>query len=228
MITVNEMIMRTVIYGLLASLFLSSYCFSPVFGQSFDKLTTDLIYALKNKYAVDGSLSAEFEMQVQYPDQDLTRYPGQYYSKGSKYRVDMNGQSIISNGEKQWVWDKQNQYVEIYSAEDQTGFSPDGILKLLHSDEYSYAIVFEGMLGGDLVKQIEFKPNDDFSDLTKARLTILADSHVISGMKVFYRDASTMDIQLKNLRQDAILKSSLFEFDSKKHPEVTIEDLRLD
>jgi len=197
-------------------------------GQSYNSDTDQLLSSLQEKYGQEDNYTIEFVMTIRYPEQSPIEQKGDYYSLGDKYRINMPDQKIICNGEKQWVWDIENNYVQIYGATQDAVFSPKGIFDLLHSDQYSYAMTYEGMRAGKVVKEIEFKPNDSFTDLGKARLTLDGSNNSIEKLELFYKDATRIELDLVNVSNKVVKEAAFFSFEKEKHPGITVDDLRLE
>lgn len=197
-------------------------------GQSYNSDTDQLLSGLQENYGQDDNYTIEFVMTIRYPEQTPIEQKGNYFSFGDKYRINMPDQKIICNGEKQWVWDIENNYVQIYSASQDAVFSPRGVFDLLHSDQYSYALTYEGIRAGKEVKEIEFKPNDSFSDLGKARLTLDGSKNSIEKLELFYKDATRIELDLVNVSNKVLKEEAFFSFEKERHPGVTVDDLRLE
>ena len=213
--------------------FLFSLCFILSFGeflraQSYNSDTDALMSELQELYGQEDNYDIDFVMTIKYPGQDLIRQKGSYISQGNKYLISMPDQKIICDGEKQWVWDIPNNYVQIYGASEEAIFSPKGVFDLLYSDQYTYAMTYEGMRAGKPVKELEFKPNDDFTDLGKARLTLFGQTNAIEKLELFYKDASRITLKLSQISNAASFDAGLFSFKKEDHPDITVDDLRLE
>lgn len=202
--------------------------FGTLLAQSYNTSTDQLLDGLQEKYGKEDNYAIDFVMTIMYPEQDAIEQKGKYFSQEDNYRINMPDQKIICNGQKQWVWDLKNNYVQIYSATEDAVFSPRGIFDMLHSDQYAYAMIYEGMKGGKLVKQMEFKPNDRFTDLGKARLSLNGEDHSIEKLELFYKDATRIVLELTNVSKTVVEDSDFFSFQKEKHPGVTVDDLRLE
>lgn len=197
-----------------------------IMAQGLDKESEKYVRKLQSKYAAHTGHDVLFEMTLQYPEEEPIQYEGHYWSKGDQYKIHVQNQIIVCDGSTQWVYDKTDKLITIYDA-DEAGFtiSPKGVFDMLKSDEYTYALNFSGVKAGQKIDELELKPNEEFSDFFKARLTVLSDQLLLNKLETFYKDGSRMTLELKDFK---IInpEDSIFHFDPSKYSGAEVEDLR--
>lgn len=188
-----------------------------------DPEATKILKKLKGIYGKFDGLSIDYELELeQGEDKEIQK--GNIYQKGDKYRIDNNGNIIISDGEKVLVYiSKQNelQVNDIVEGEEQM-FTPAKILNIdENSKEFVYVITGEDSKG----YKIEFKPLDRDSEIMKIRIRVNKAQTEISSVKIFSDDGSRMTFivkEIKNVKET----SKSFKFDKSQYPGIREIDLR--
>ncbi len=224
--------MKNCIKFLAALLCIAFFSNNILAQESNDPAATAILKNLKEQYESFGAMTASFDLEIELPEQDVEVQSGTFYQSGDSYRIDMEAQTIISNGKVLWVYLKENNEVQINSAEDmdedEDFISPKDLFNFYENDDFYYALTAEEEEQGKMVQQIEFKPLDEYSEYFKMRLTVEKKTNKVKRLKVFSKDGSRFTLKLKDLKHDAI-DTALFTFDKSKYPEgIHVEDLRID
>ncbi len=217
-------ILRNRQFGLIGFFFL--LIASNIMAQSMDPESEKYIQSIQEKYTKMKGYEVDFSIKMKYPEEEGQIITGQYWSKQKQYKIEMDDQIIVSNGQDQWIYNKEDELVSIYDAEDaEFTISPQGIFDMLKSDEYSYAMTFSGVKDGTKINEIEFKPNDEYSDFFKARLTVGQDNKDLRMLETFYRDGSRVTISLKSFKE-IVKEDPFFVFVPEQYGDIEVEDLR--
>ncbi len=196
-----------------------------------DPAAKSVLDKLKTKYEAFSSLSAEFDLIIEIPEEDRIEQKGAMAQEGDKFRLELEGQTIISDGTTLWVHLPQNNEVQINDAEDFQDegdmLSPQDILKKYESGEFVYILADEYMKDNTIIQQIEFKPTDSDADYYKMRLLVDKKKNTIKEMKAFSRDGSRYTFRMTKLVENDTFDKGFFSFDKSKFPNVDVQDLRL-
>jgi len=186
---------------------------------------------LRTKYEAGGSLQAEVALEIQFPESPVEVQKGSITQVGEQFRVEFDQQIVISNGETIWMYLPDNKEVQVYDAEDSAtegGFMrPLDLLTIYDSDGYEFDIVGEVEEGGTSLRQIEFKPTDRESEMSKIRLTYDPVKNEIRRVRVFNKDGSRFALLLTSVKTGQEVAASTFTFNAKDYPGVLVEDMRL-
>jgi len=186
---------------------------------------------LRVKYEAGGSLQAEVALEIQFPESPVEVQKGTITQSGERFRVEFDQQVVISDGETVWMYLPDNQEVQIYDAEDSAtegGFMrPQDLLTIYDSDGYEYDIVGEVVEDGVTLRQIEFKPTDRESEMSKIRLTYDLSKKEIRRVRVFNKDGSRFALLLTSVKTGQAVADATFTFETKDYPGVMVEDMRL-
>ena len=204
------------------------------FAQTTDVRAKAILDKMKTRYQTYTTLGADFTLLIDLPGEDLVTQRGMLKQAGEKFRLDLDQQAIISNGETVWLYLKNNQEVQINDAEfDEAaadGFmGPQDLLKIYERGDMEYALVNEQPRDGRVVQQIEFKPlaRED-AEYSKLRLTIDKRTLDIIDIMAFAKDGSRYTFQLDKLRPNESYADTDFEWQSAECPDCYVEDLRID
>ncbi len=152
---------------------------------------------------------------------------GIIYMKGSKYRVNISGQEIYSDGANIWTYDKSANEVQLtkFDAASNT-ITPQKMFTDFYDKDFLYKLYDEKKEGGKLIQEIELTPIDKTKPFFKVLVYVdKATSNIVSS-KVFEKNGNHYIYKITNMKTNTTLPDSLFTFDSKKYPKAEIIDLR--
>ncbi|GLR17496.1 LolA family protein [Portibacter lacus] len=174
-----------------------------------------------------SSVEMDFELEISFPGMEAEIQTGKIIQQGDKYYVNMDMQSVYSDGTSLWLHMKNNNEVQWSNAESAAagGFmDPSSLLNMYKTGEYAYAIT--GEASG--VQSIEFKPLDSSSPYSKMRLEVVKGKNEVKQMTVFAKDASKYTMKIKEIISNKTYPDETFVFNKSKYPGVHVEDLRID
>jgi len=152
---------------------------------------------------------------------------GIIYMKGSKYRVNISGQEIYSDGANIWTYDKSANEVQLtkFDAASNT-ITPQKMFTDFYDKDFLYKLNGEKKEGGKLIQEIELTPIDKTKPFFKVLVYVdKATSNIVSS-KVFEKNGNHYIYRIASMKTNTTLPDSLFTFDSKKYPKAEIIDLR--
>lgn len=184
---------------------------------------------VKQKYDSYKSIEADFSLSIEVPEQPKEVQKGKLSQQGNNYRLEMEGQTVISDGKTTWLYLPTVNEVQINDADlgdDKGIYSPKDILTIYEKGEFVYALTNEFAKDGKLVQQIEFKPLKKGVEYSKLRLSVDKKTNDIISVEAFIHDGSRYTLQLTKLTPNKTFTASTFTFDKSKYPNVYVEDLR--
>jgi outer membrane lipoprotein-sorting protein len=203
---------------------------SMAFGQSSVDIKDPKAKAILDKISAElasyESVEMDFEFIIEFPGAQAEVQKGKIIQKDDKYFVDMEMQSVYSDGKSLWLHMKNNNEVQWSNVEEaQAGgfMDPTSLINMYKTGEYAYAIT--GEENGN--QMIEFKPLDKASPYFKMRLSVVKGKNKVNSMKVFSKDGSNYTMKLSDMKSDKNYPADTFVFDKSKHPGVHVEDLRI-
>ena len=146
---------------------------------------------------------------------------GTAYMQGDAYKLEVEGQQIISNGKTMWTYLPDSEEVMVSNpSDDENIITP---IKLLTTYDKDYTMKY-GKSNEKGIKVVEMSnPKGEFSKVTlkinEAKLEIV--SATISN-----RSGDAFTIKIKKTVFDQNLEAKFFTFDEKAHPKVDVIDMR--
>ncbi len=215
----------------LASLFTFSFARTQDFTKKSDAdpAATAILDQMKAKYDSYKTLEVDFEIKIEIPEQAEEIQKGKMQQRGEKYRVTLEGQTIVSDGEILWYYSERRKEVQINDVEESEGevLSPKDLMRIYESDDYVYFLTNEMAENGKVIQQIEFKPLDADSEYSKLRMTLDRKTKEFIRIKAFSKDGSRYTFLLKKLSPNKTYSDSLFEFKKSECPDCDWHDLRI-
>ncbi len=204
---------------------------SPAPAEKNDPEAKKILDKIRKKYEGYKTLEATFTLTIEVPGQATEVQKGTIGQEGDKFRLVMDEQVIVSDGQATWVYQKKNNEVQINNAEpagSEDGFmTPKDLLNRYQKGDYLYSVVDKVTEGGKLVTQIEFKPKTKKSEYSKLRISIDEKAGTIQNVKAFAKDGSRYTFAISRLVPNKAFAADYFAFDTKKYPGVKVEDLRM-
>ncbi len=218
---------------ILISLFVSTFAMGHVmiFNIDNDPAARKILEKLKQKYDAYASMEIKFELELDLPDQDKQIQKGKIIQSGDKFSLDTEDYDMYCDGSSVWLYSELNQEVQINDADFEDSdeiMSPKDFMKIYESGDYEYTIVGEGKENGKSATFIEFKPLNEYSEYAKIRLAVKKSTPEVLSLKVFSKDGSRYKFSILSLMADKKYDHSVFVFDTKAHPDVFVEDLRIE
>ncbi|RMG82825.1 MAG: outer membrane lipoprotein carrier protein LolA [Bacteroidetes bacterium] len=194
-----------------------------------DPEATAILDAMRAKYDAYKTLEVNFEIVIEVPEQPRETQKGQLRQKGERYRLNLDGQTIVSDGTTLWLFSEKRKEVQINDVEEEEGsaMSPKDLMNIYKSDDYVYTLTNEMEENGRVVQQIEFKPLDSDSEYSKIRLTLDRQTKDFVRIKVFSKDGSRYTFILKSIVPNRQYPDDLFQFKKSECPDCHWEDLRI-
>jgi outer membrane lipoprotein carrier protein len=192
-----------------------------------DAKAKGILDELSAKTKAYSSIKAEFTMLM--ASKDKTKKPetqkGNLLLKGQKYKLEIKGQEIISDGKTSWTYLKDNKEVQIKDADasaNNEGVTPTNIFTIY---EKGYKYKFESETATASIINL-YPINPDKKKFHTIKLVIDKAKKQISSFTVYMKDGSTLEYTINSFETNIPLADDVFIFDTKAHPDVEPVDLR--
>ncbi|MCS7037507.1 MAG: outer membrane lipoprotein carrier protein LolA [Saprospiraceae bacterium] len=199
-------------------------------AEKSDPEAQKILERVRKKYEKHKTLEAEFTLTLELPDRPKEVQKGVIAQEGQKFRLEMDQQTIASDGKTTWVFLKTEKEIQITNAEPngESGFmTPRELLNRYQKGDYLYAITEKTRDGGKALTHIEFKPVSRRSEYAKLRVSIDESAQLVERIIAFGRDGSRFTFQITRFTPDKSFKAGYFQLNPKDHPGVRVEDLRM-
>jgi outer membrane lipoprotein carrier protein len=219
--------MKTTFRIFLALLFLTG---TEAFSQSqqTDKKAEDILHGVSAKYKSYKSVKATFIINVENQKEKTNdEQKGTIYLKGNKYKLEIAGQDIISDGKTRWTYVKDANEVQVDNLKtDENSITPANIFTM-YEKGWLFKFIGEKTEKGMIYQLVELTPVDPKKkNIFKVKLTISKNDKFITTAKVLNKNGSIQTITVDKFSPDSITDESLFTFNASKYPGAEIIDLR--
>jgi outer membrane lipoprotein-sorting protein len=216
-------------------LFLSFWIFSSigVFAQTsgLGKSDPDAKKILDNvsaKFKTYKTVTANFTLKIENSAGKVQgTKSGVVYIKGPKYRVNISGQEIYSDGSNIWTYDKSTSEVQLTKFDPSANtITPQKMFTNFYDKDFLYKLNDETKKGTKIIQEIELTPIDKTKTFFKVLVDIDKMSKNIVSTKVFEKNGNRYIYTVNNMKTNTSLSESLFNFNIKAYPGVELIDLR--
>ncbi len=150
---------------------------------------------------------------------------GIIFVEGDSYRIEMEGQVIISNGNTTWTYleDSEEVMVSDVDSSDES-ISPTKILTK-YNDSYKAKFGNDKKYKNANLKEICLKPNDK-NNFEKMSVIVNSNKLSLESFSVYDDNGNVFTYHIINLKADLDLSTDTFNFDYSKYPDVEVIDMR--
>ncbi len=194
-------------------------------GKS-DPAAKKVLDAVSNKFKTFKNITAKFSLKVENGSgKNMGVKAGTVYMKGTRYRVNVSGQEIYSDGSNVWTYDQPSNEVTI-SKLDAGGNSitPQKLFTNFYDKDFLYKLNGNVKLNGKTFQEIELTPIDKTKPFHKVLLYV--SNNVINTTKIFEKTGNRYTYSITSMSTTTSIPDATFVFDAKKYPGVEIVDLR--
>lgn len=191
-----------------------------------DSKATDILKKVEAKYENYKTMKVVFEQKIENPESDLDqKSEGILYLADNKYKLITEGQEVISDTKKMYLYFTEENELIIESVDpDENAFTPSDLFSLYKKD-FKYAYAGSPVINGKKMHVILFSPKDpDQYDFHSIKLYINADNYSIEEAELSDNMANKVTYIIKNVEPNIKLSSDFFSFDPSKHKDIIITD----
>lgn len=203
---------------LLASMFTSA---SRLAAQDAE----EIFERLKDTYESIDALRAEFSqtMSSEFMDEEATSR-GLLIASGEKYRVETDGQTLVTDGAVTWVYmPSQGQVLINDNTDDEATFSVSEFL-FDYDDKFELSDARSTSLDGESHYVVTLEPRSNDAFFTEATLWMRSRDNVVTRLEVVDVNGTKMLFRLMNIQLNPKLEAGIFSFTPPEGAEVV--DLR--
>lgn len=208
-------------------------CTTSGFSQNNKLGTSDpdakvILDKVSAKFKTYKTVTANFTLSITNASEKVEgTKTGVVYMKGSKYRVNISGQEIYSDGDNIWTYDKSANEVQLtkFDASSNT-ITPQKMFTNFYDKDFLYKLNGEKKEGNKTVQEIELTPVDKTKTFFKVLIYVDKTTNNIVSSMVFEKNGNHYIYNVTSIKTNTNLPDSLFTFDTKKYPNAEVIDLR--
>lgn len=192
-----------------------------------DQKSQEILNAVKKNTSALHSYKVKFNYKIEnLNDKTSSEQSGTLYIKDKKYKIILQGQQIISNGDTIWNYMPDAEEVQVNNVDPNNTdlITPNSILNIWEKD-FKHRFVKE-VVENDVVLEVIHLLPDKGKSYYKIDLYINKSTKYLQKAVVHEREGIDHTYEILEMDTKVELKDSEFVFDTKKHPDVEVIDLR--
>jgi outer membrane lipoprotein-sorting protein len=196
-------------------------------GQSRDKQASEILEEVTQKTKSYQTITLEFSYQMENPDANINEVTsGNAIMKGDKYRLEIAGQTIISDGNTVLTVLSDAEEVQVNDAtEGEDVFTPTKLLTD-YTDQYKSKLLPKiTTLQGKNVHALELTPNEKKS-FDKVNLYIDKDKMQLYQIEIFDQNGSKYTYKITRFETNKGVDEKVFLFTEDEFPGFYVIDMR--
>ena len=198
-----------------------------VFSQT-DKKAQEILNGLSSKYKSLKSLKATFTIVVENQnDKSKQEQSGTLSLKESKYKLQVAGQEIISDGKTRWTFVKDANEIQIDNQKkDENAITPSNIFTIYEKGWLS-KYLGEKKIKNITYQNLELVPIDaKTKNVFKVKLAIDKVQKTITSAVIYDKNGSIQTITVNKFTANGANEDVIYIFNSAKYPGSEVVDLR--
>jgi outer membrane lipoprotein carrier protein len=210
------------IFTLIIMSFTALHAQTPKGMGSNDPQAKKILDAVSAKLKTYKNVQAKFSVKIENSvGKNLGLKTGNFYLKGSKYRISATGQEVFSDGSNTWTLDKASKEVTINKIDPNANtITPQKLFTNFYDKDFLYKL--NGTTNG--MSEVELTPIDKTKAIFKMLLYI--SNNAIVSAKFLEKTGNRYILTISNVNPNAVVPDTTFIFDAKKFPGVEVVDLR--
>ena len=196
-------------------------------GKS-DAEAKKILDAVSTKFKTYKTVKAAFTLKVENAQGKAQgTKSGTVQMKGTKYRVSITGQEIISDGKTVWTYDKSANEVQVSTLDNSAGnLTPQKLFTNFYDKDFLYVQNEDVKRNGKTYQVVELTPIDKTKPFFKVIIEVDKANNNIASTKVFEKNGNRYTYAVISLTANQPMSDDIFVFDPKKYPGVEVIDLR--
>jgi outer membrane lipoprotein carrier protein len=198
------------------------------FSQGNDPAAKKVLDAVSKKFKSYKAVQSTFTLQVEDSRGKVQGVKkGTVYVKGPKYRVNITGQEIYSDGTSVWTYDREANEVTITQLDPSgSGITPQKLFTSFYDKDFLYKLNGEKKQGNRMLQEIEMTPVDKTKAFHKVYLLVDKKNQTIYSTRVLEKNGNKYSYTVNSLNGKAPVSDDVFVFNKAKYPGVEEVDLR--
>ena len=198
---------------------------TPAWAQN-EKDAEKLLESVINKTASYSNFKAQLAYTMVNAEMNIDeKKTGVIYVQGDSYRIEMEGQQIISDGTTVWTYLPDSKEVMVSEVlETEESFSPTKILTK-YNDDYDARFDTDSKYKNANLKVINLKASEG-KNFDRISVTVNSDKLSLESFSMYDKDGNIFTYQIILLEPNLNLAANTFVFNVKDYPGVDVVDMR--
>jgi len=195
-------------------------------GIAQQKNAVDILKELSEKTNSFDNIKVSFAYKMTNIEAGINETTnGTLLVAGNKYRLNIAGQEIISDGKTLWTYLADSEEVQVNEVMEDEGFSPNKLLSS-YNDDYTSKKEDDIIKEGKKLIQLKLKPKNKESNFDFVILLIDGSKMQLDSFIMHDFDDNIFSYELKQFITNSDIPESSFVFDTAQYPDVEVIDMR--
>ncbi|MBS1950629.1 MAG: hypothetical protein OJF59_000850 [Cytophagales bacterium] len=204
-----------------------SVILSHVVFSQYDPKALEVLEAMSKKYKSITSFEALLSSTLTNESAGVKdEFKGKITVKGNKYVLALPEQEVYNNGKTVWTYLPEQKEVNIDDFDPKSDdLNPSKIFDMFKKG-FKYLLYGQDTQGGVLCDEIDLIPEKKDAQYFKVKMFISKKDKSVQSWIMFDRGGNRYKYTITKFTPHIKVDDSFFEFDLKKHPGVSPNDLR--
>lgn len=197
-------------------------------AEAIDKKAREILNTVSSKYKSFKSLKASFVLTIEnQKDKSKETQKGTIQIKGNKYKLEIAGQDVYSDGKTRWTYMKESNEVQIDNQKtDENAVTPASIFTI-YEKGWKSKFVGEEKDKNLVYQLIELVPVDPSKkNIFKIKIKVNKNDKFIANAIAYDKNGGIQTFKVESLTPDVVNNEGVFTFNESAHPGVEKIDLR--
>lgn len=193
----------------------------------YDPKALEILEAMSDKYKNLSSFEANLtSLLTNETDGINEEIKGKITVKGDKFRLVLDDQEIINNGNTVWTYLPSAKEVNIDNVDPDTEEMNPSKFYVMYKKGYKYLYLEDQVDGGVLCEVVDLVPEKKDAQYFKIRMNINKKDKSIQSWTMFDKSGNRYKYSISKFQPNVKVDDTFFAFDPKKYPGVEVIDLR--
>ena len=189
-----------------------------------DEIAKSLLEELSANAKNYNNIYIEFDLMIENKNQNISeKQEGIIEIAKEKFRLQLEDQFIVNNGESQWIYLVDMNEVQIINNSDLNELMNPINIFTIYERDYKYNYVGTTSENGLQIQNINLFPKTS-KEFIKINIEIDASKNQLRKIKIYDKNGGTLAYELKKISVNTKLEP--FIFDTKNYADIEIIDLR--
>ncbi len=189
-----------------------------------DEIAKSLLEKLSANAKNYDNIYIEFDLMIENKNQNISeKQEGIIEIAKEKFRLKIEDQFIVNNGESQWIYLVDMNEVQIINNSDLDELMNPVNIFTIYERDYKYNYVGVSSENGLQIQNINLFPKTS-KEFIKINIEIDASKNQLRKIKIYDKNGGTLVYELKKISVNTKLEP--FIFDTKNYADIEIIDLR--
>jgi outer membrane lipoprotein-sorting protein len=196
-------------------------------SAQYDPKALETLDAMSKKYKTIPSFEANISYTLTNDVERISEeFKGKITVKGNKYRLALPEQEVINNGATIWTYLPEAKEVNIDNYDPNSEDVNPSKMHEIYKKGFKYLYLQDKQENGVMCEEIDLVPEKKDAQYFKVKMFINKKDKTIQSFTLFDKGGNRYKYTITKFTPNVKVEDTFFTFDAKKHPDVSVVDLR--